>query len=149
MSFNPDLFLQQSVDAANDTKKIPCPVGEFTAVAEEVKARPWQSKDGTQSGLALDIIWSIDDANVKTQLDRDQVKVKQGIMLDLTESGALDMGKGKNIGLGRLREAVGLNVPGQPFSPMMIQGRLAKVKVTHRVDGEDIYDEIKSVAKLG
>lgn len=146
--FNPDVFLQSTVTEVNDTKKVPTPVGEYVAVADEVKCRPWQSKDGSQSGLALDIIWLIDDQNVKTLLGRDKVTCKQGIMLDLLENGALDMGKGKNVGLGRLREATGLNVPGQPFSPLMIQGRVAKVKVSHRVDGEDIYDEIKAVAKL-
>lgn len=147
--FNPDIFLQSTTSEANDTKKIPCPVGEYVAIAEKVTARPWQSKDGLQSGLALDIIWAIDDPQAKEVTGRDNVQVKQGIMLDLLENGGLDMGKGKNVGLGRLREACGLNTPGQPFSPMMIQGRAAKVFVTHRADGEDIYDEIKKVAAMG
>lgn len=147
--FNPDTFLQSTSTEANDTKKIPCPAGEYTAVAEKVEARPWQSKDGLKSGIALDVTWSIDDPAVKEVVGRDNVQVRQGLMLDLLESGGLDMGKGKNIALGRLREATGLNVPGQPFSPAMIQGRAAKVTVSHRVDGEDIYDEIKKVAALG
>lgn len=146
--FNPDTFLQSSVTEANDTKKTPCPAGEYIAVAEKVEARPWQSKDGLKSGIALDITWSIDDHAAKEATGRDNVQVRQGIMLDLMESGGLDMGKGKNVALGRLREATGLNVPGQPFSPAMVQGRAAKVTVSHRVDGEDIYDEIKKVAAL-
>jgi hypothetical protein len=146
--FNPDQFLQSATTEANDTKKVPCPVGEYIAVAEKVEARQWQSKDGTKSGIALDITWSIDDPSVKEVVGRDNVQVRQGLMLDLLESGGLDMGKGKNIALGRVREAVGLNTPGQPFSPSMIQGRTAKVTVSHRVDGEDIYDEIKKVAAL-
>lgn len=144
--FNPDTFLQGTVTESNDTKKIPCPPGEYFAIAEKVEARPWQSKDGTKSGVALDITWTIDDANVKEVTARDTVQVRQGIMLDLLDNGFLDMGKGKNIGLGRVREATGLNAPGQPFSPAMIQGRMAKVTVSHRVDGEDIFDEIKKVA---
>lgn len=146
--FNPDTFLQSSTTEVNDTKKIPCPVGEYIAVAEKVEARTWQSKDGLKSGLALDVTWTIDDAAAKEVTGRDNVQVRQGLMLDILESGGLDMGKGKNIALGRLREATGLNVPGQPFSPAMIQGRAAKVTVSHRVDGEDIYDEIKKVAAL-
>lgn len=144
--FNPDTFLQGTVTESNDTKKIPCPAGEYLAIAEKVEARPWQSKDGTKSGVALDITWAVDDAAVKEVVGRDTVQVRQGIMLDLLDNGFLDMGKGKNIGLGRVREAVGLNAPGQPFSPAMIQGRMAKVTVSHRVDGEDIFDEIKKVA---
>lgn len=146
--FNPDTFLQSSTTEVNDTKKIPCPAGEYVAVAEKVEARTWQSKDGLKSGIALDITWTIDDAAAKEVTGRDNVQVRQGLMLDILESGGLDMGKGKNIALGRLREATGLNVPGQPFSPAMLQGRAAKVTVSHRVDGEDIYDEIKKVAAL-
>lgn len=146
--FNPDTFLQATTTEVNDTKKIPCPAGEYIAVVEKVEARPWQSKDGLKSGVALDITWAIDDPAVKETVGRDNVQVRQGLMLDLLDSGGLDMGKGKNIALGRLREATGLNVPGQPFSPTMFAGRAAKVTVSHRVDGEDIYDEIKKVAAL-
>ena len=147
--FNPDIFLQGSVTESNDTKKIPCPIGEYTAVAEKVEARQWQSKDGLTSGIALDITWSIDDPAVKEVTGRDNVSVRQGLMLDVLDNGGLDMSKGKNIGLGRVREALGLNTPGQPFAPSMIQGRAAKVTVSHRVNGEDIYDEVKKVAALG
>ena len=148
--FSPEQFLDMQVTESNDTKTIPVPVGEYTAVAEEVKCRQWQSKkDPSMSGLALDIKWSIDDAAVKELLGRDKVTVNQGIMLELTDSGGLDMGKGRNIGLGRLREALGLNAPGQPFSFMMVSGRVAKISVSHRIDGENIYAEVKGVAKLG
>ena len=147
--FNPDTFLQGSVTESNDTKKIPCPVGEYLAVAEKVEARQWQSKDGLKSGIALDITWSIDDPAVKEVTARENVTVRQGLMLDVLDGGGLDMSKGKNIGLGRVREALGLNTPGQPFAPSMIQGRMAKVTVSHRVDGEDIYDEVKKVATAG
>ena len=147
--FNPEQFLDQQFTEANDTKLVPVPVGEYTAIAGEVKCRQWQSKaDPSKSGLTLDITWEIDDPAVKELLGRDKVTVRQGIMLDLTESGSMDMGKGRNVGLGRLREALNLNQPGQPFSFSMIPGRLAKVSVTHRIDGENIYAEVKSVARL-
>ena len=147
--FNPEQFLDMQVTDSNDTKAIPVPVGEYTAVVEEVKCRQWQSKqDPSKSGLTLDITWSVDDAAVKELLGRDKVTVRQGIMLDITDSGGLDMGKGRNIGLGRLREALGLNTPGQPFSFSMIAGRVAKVNVSHRIDGENIYAEVKGVARI-
>lgn len=145
--FNPDQFLDMQFTETNDTKVVPVPVGEYLATAEEAKIRTWQSKtDPSKAGLALDITWEIQDEAVKQLLGRDKVTCKQGIMLDLTDSGSLDMGKGRNISLGRLREAVDLNVPGQPFAFSMIPGRMAKVKVSHRVDGEEIYSEIKAVA---
>jgi hypothetical protein len=118
-------------------------------MVKEIKARPWTSRqDPSKSGMALDVTWSIDDAAVKEQLGRQEVTVKQGIMLDVTETGGLDMGKGKNVSLGRLREATNLNQPGQPFGFRMLEGRPAKVKVEHRIDGDNIYAEVKQVAKL-
>lgn len=146
-TFDPATFLNATYDEALDTKVVPCPVGEYLGLAEKVEVKQWASKDGSSSGLKLVILWDIQDENVKQLLGRDTVRVPQDQMLDLTETGALDMGKGKNVGLGRIREALGLNTPGEPFAFSMIQGRLAKVKVSHRASGEDLFNEIKAIAK--
>lgn len=148
MSFDADAFLQTTISDALDTKVIPCPMGEFPGLIESIKPRQWQSKDGSTTGIALDIFWLVEDEGVKQQLDRKEVKVKQGIMLDTTPLGALDTAPGKNIGLGRLREAVGLNEPGQQFSFAMLPGLMGKINVTHRVVGEDTYAEVKAVTKI-
>lgn len=147
--FSPEQFLDMQTTESNDTVIIPVPVGEYLAVCKEVKIRPWQSKsDPSKAGMALDVQWTIDDAGVKAALGRDEVNVKQGVMLDIREDGGgLDMGKGKNIGLGRLREATNLNAKGQPFAVTMFPGRMARIKVEHRTDGENIYAEVKQVAR--
>lgn len=147
--FDPNAFLDMQVTESNDTKVIPVPVGEYTAVIDDVKVRPWQSKsDPTKSGMSLDVTCDIDNAEVKAFLGRGKVTCRYSPMLDINEAGMLDMGKGKNAGLGRLREATDLNAPGQPFSFSMLKGRILKVSVSHRVDGEDIFAEIKSVAHI-
>lgn len=148
--FNPETFLATPVSGANSTEYVPVPTGEYFAYIEEVKARPWQSKDQSQAGMALDVLWVIDSPEVAALLNRDTVKCKQGLMLDFTDAGALDMGKGRNVDLGRLREAVGQNDPSQPWSPQMLVGKQAKVKVSHRADKDDpkkMYAEIREVAK--
>lgn len=147
-SFNPDEFLNTQYDEALDTKVTPCPVGEFPGLAEKVDIKPWAARDGSSSGLKLVVIWDIQDEGAKQVAMRDPLRVKQEQMLDLTETGQLDMGKGKNVGLGRIREALGLNTPGEPFAFSMIQGRMANCKVSHRVSGEDIFDEIKAITPL-
>ena len=147
MSFDPATFLNTEVSEALDTKVVPCPVGEYLALADKIDVKTWSTKDGSKSGVKLEILWDIQDENVKALLGRDKVIVQHTVMLDTTEAGTLDLGKGKNIGLGRLREALDLNVAGQAFSFPMITGRLATVIVSHRVDGEDIYAEIRKVAK--
>lgn len=147
--FDPAQFLDAQITDANDTKLIPIPVGEYTAVADKVDVRTWQGKkDPSKSGVTLEVTWAIDDQSVKELLGRDTITVRQGVMLDLTDGGSLDMGKGRNTQLGRLREAVKLNTPGQPFAFSMIPGRLAKIKVDHRIDGENIYAEVKGAAAL-
>ncbi len=151
--FDPNEFLNSTVTDSNDTTLLNPPdnmSGEgYQILADKVGVRTWQGKaDPSKSGLTLDIQWLIEDEEVKKFCGREKVLCKQGIMLDLTEGGQLDMSKGKNIGLGKLREALGLNNPGQPFSFNMITGRMAKGFVQHRVDGENVYAEIKRVAKL-
>lgn len=147
MSFDPQSFLDSSITTSLDTKVIPCPVGEYMGIIDKVVPRQWTSKDGTQSGIALDIFWIVEDQGVKEFLDRDTVNVKQGIMLD-TKDGGLDISKGKNVGLGRLREAVGMNEEGQAFSFTMLPGLSAKITVTHRIVDQDTFAEVKAVGKL-
>jgi len=147
--FDPEKFLDQQVTEANATKVTPVPVGEYPAIIKSIKPRAWAKKDDpTVNGVALDIIWGIEDADVKAQLGRDEVSCKQGIMLDTDDNGKLATGAGDNIGLGRLRQAVGLNEPGEPFVLNMLIGRSALVAVTHRAskDGEEVYSEVSRVA---
>lgn len=148
MSFNPQAFLDASVRSSNDTKAVPIPMGDYMGVIEKVVPRQWQSKDGSKSGVALDIFWTIEDEQLKVEMGRTELKSKQGIMLDLDKEGSLDTSKGKNIGLGRLREAVGKNEDGEAFTFGMLPGLSAKVTISHRVDGEDTYSEVKSVTRL-
>lgn len=146
--FDPNQFLDMQVTESNDTKVVPPPVGEYLAVVDDVKVRTWQSKtDSSKAGLALDVVWSIQDPQVLADMDRKKVTVKQGIMLDLTEQGGLDMSKGKNVSLGRLREATGHNEPGRPFAFSMLMGNMAKVSIAHRIVDEDIFADVKGVAK--
>jgi hypothetical protein len=149
--FDPSTFLDATINEANSTVSTPCPEGEYAAIAGEPVIRQWTSKDGTKSGLALDINWEIDGGSysaVKAAVGRDKVFVRQGIMLDTNAQGGLDTGKGMNVGLGKLREAVRLNKAGQPFSFRMLQGQVAKVSVKHRIDGEQIFADVKAVASL-
>lgn len=155
--FDPTAFLDLQVTESNDTKLIPIPPGEYVGQVEKVDVRPWQSKDGLKSGLSLDVTWNIDDQRVKEATKRDKNTVRQGCMLDTTDTTppGLDMGRGKNVALGRLREAVGLNANGAAFAFRMLEGRAAKLQVSHRPDERpgaqpgDVFADVKGVAKLG
>lgn len=148
MNFNPAAFMEQVVTEANDTVVIPVPEGEYTGVVESFKIDTWSSRDGTKSGVKLKLVWALDAPGLKEAIGGRDPKVNHDVMLDTDERGNLDMGKGKNIGLGRLRAALDLNSPGQPFTFNSLPGKMAKVMVKHRTGetAENIFAEVKAVA---
>jgi hypothetical protein len=146
-NFDPSVFLNMEFTEANSTDFVPVPAEEYFAIVDKVEPQQWAKKDGTKSGLKVAITWSIDDAGVRELLGRDKITVRQDLMLDTTEQGTIDMGKGKNVGLGRLREALGLNKPGVAFRFSDFVGQYAKVKVDHRTENGNIYAEIRNVMK--
>ena len=149
MTFDAAAFLNTAYTEANDTKIIPIDEGEYQAIAGEVEAETWQSKDGTKSGLKVTIPWKIDSQAMREKTGREQITVRQDLMLDtLPGSNMLDMGKGKNVRLGQLREALGLNKPGVPFKWDQIPGKAAKVKVGLRPYEDRMFEEVKAVSPL-
>jgi hypothetical protein len=151
--FNAELLMGQQLNDANSTELIKVPEGEYTAVSEPISAESFKEFDirrgeraGTK-GLKLNVVWLINDDSgaLKEMLGR-APKVTQGIMLDRGPQG-LEMGKGKNVGLGRLREALGQNKTGIPWSFSMLGGQVAKIKVKHRIDGADTYVEVSDVTQ--
>lgn len=147
--FNPEAFLTQQETGALSTKFEPVPDGEYPAMigADEnsVKART------TASGRAiLDVTWEINDPDLASRLGKDRITIRQSVFLDLTPQGTLDRAKGKNVQLGRLRDALGQNDPSRPWSPLNLRGAgPAKIRVTSRSGDDDtIYNDVKGVAKM-
>ena len=145
--FDPNTFLEQVVAEVGSTEAVPIPAGEYLAFIDKKEVTSWQKKDDPSvSGLKLKISWALEDAAVKELLNRDKVIVTQDIMLDLTDSGSLDMGKGRNVELNRLRAAVDLNVSGFTFH--QLDGRMARVTVKQDQDKNDpqkFYARVKAV----
>jgi len=149
--FDPNTFMQATLTDANDTRVVPCPVGEYPMQIVDLKAKSGVIGKGERAGetwAAIDVFFEVNDEGAKAATGREKLRVKMGLMLDLTPEGMLDMGKGKNIRLGKLREACDLNRPGQPFSfPQMI-GKYVVGVVGHRPDDRDpsiVYDEVTAV----
>lgn len=148
-AFDPQAFLDTQVTEVNDTRVVPCPVGEWPATAENVDIKSGVSQKTGEPWTRLNVKWKIEGCDANRLADRDPIYVTQGVMLDLSANGGLDMGKGKNVQLGRLREALDLNQAGRPFSFRMIVGRTGKVAVTHREYEGNMFDEVKGVVRLG
>lgn len=149
MTLDAKALLDLSITGANDTRSTPIPIGEYTAIIEDVDAAAWQGKkDPSQSGIKLLCKLNIDDANVKAFLEREKVVITHDIMLDTTPAGGLDLGKGKNVRLGQLREAVGLNSPSDPFGFRMLVGKVLKVKIDHELYQGQPQAKVAGVAKI-
>jgi len=144
---NPEDFLNQSVEGQLSTSIIPIPVGEYQAAVIAVALRDFLFKKGDKAGMtgyALDVNWELADTSITEIIKRD-AKIRQSMILDMSGQG-LDMSEGCNITLGRIREAVGQN-DGSAWSPNNLVGAVAVIQITQKMEGEDIYNEIKKVGK--
>jgi len=148
-TFDANNFQNAQFTEASSTDFTPVPEGEFTAVVDKQAIRTT-----TKGQVLLDLTWKIDDADVAKETGMANPTVRQSIFLDVTDAGGLEFGKGKNVSLGRLREALGQNQNGKPWSFGMLLGQVATVRVKHRLvrdeaTGEDrTYTDIAGVAKI-
>lgn len=145
-TFDPNSFMQASFTESNSTTFTPVPEGEYTAAIMNPDDLKMRTIDN--GSLILDVKWTIDDPQVKEVTGLDTNSVRQSIFLDVTADGGLDFSKGKNIQLGRLREALDQNQAGQPWSFSNLIGSVARVIVTHRLGNDQIFSAIKTVTKL-
>lgn len=147
------------VDAPMSTNIPVCPEGEYTAMIDtlgpdgmEPWFRPIAGKDGKPDRLILRVPFVIMDESVKALLDRQTVIVPRDIWLDMgPDNRTLLTSDGKNVDLGRLREALRQNnQPGWTFAALPGAGPL-KVTVKHRADRNDPerkFAEVSRVAAL-
>ena len=156
-TFNPELFLNVQHEEANSTELLPVPDGDYTAVSDPITEKSFiqfDIKNGDragQKGLMLKLMWNINDegGQLKELLGR-APKVVQTIMLDVKPDGTLEFGKGRNVELGRTREALGQNGNGQPWAFSMLGGKVAKIDVKTSINPKDqkSYTNATKVAKL-
>jgi len=149
--FDAEKFLNHETTEETDTVLIPIPVGEWQGQINNIKFREIMAKNTGETHTLMDIVWEILDDDVKKETKMVKPTCRQTIFLELTSEGNIDMAKGKNVQIGRLREAVKQNKAGKAWSPAKLMGQVALVKTIQRVDGEDstkIFSEVKQVAAL-
>lgn len=154
-AFNPELFLNSTIETALSTELLLIQEGEYTAVSAPVTAESFQTfdiKKGDRAGqkaVRLDIVWQINDDSgaLKEYLGRPPT-VRQGIMLDIKADGTLENGKGRNVTLGQVREALGQNMTGRPWNFGMLGGQVAKIKVKHNLYNGKTFAEVAAVTKI-
>jgi hypothetical protein len=155
IGFDPNVFLGATITEAS-VRRPPIPGGlSFPGTLGTPITRQTEGKKESNMGqmyLWCDIPVEVDitgNPQVKDHVGLDKVNLRYSFRLDTKPSGGLDMAPGKNNGLRILRDAVGMNVEGQPFNILMVAGRQVLCKIGNRPYQGEIYDEIDAIAKLG
>lgn len=151
MSFDPATLLSMEVSEANATKYISVPAGEWPARIVDFKGRSAKNAETGVETPVIDIFFGITDPKVIETTGMDEPRVRQSLFLDLNPNGGLATGEGKNVKLGKLRDVLGQNKPGQPWRFDMLRGGIVKVKVSHAPnpkDPENPYVNVDAVSKL-
>jgi hypothetical protein len=143
-TFNPDQFLNTQIDGENDTVYVPIPVGDYQASISKIEPRLANDKP------VLEVTWQTTDQEAVEATGLDTPTVRQTVWLDLNESGGLDMRRGKNVQLGKLREALDQNHAGVAWAPGMLIGQSAIIKIKHNPGKEpgEIFANVSAVTAL-
>lgn len=143
-AFDPTAFENSVTSEASSTSVTPIPAGEQNSIIEDYKFVPYTNGKTGESGVRCDISYSIldDTGAIQAHIGRPP-RLTKGNFVDLDANGGFDFSKGKNVWLGKIREALGQNVPGQPWSFPMLKGQAIRLILS--VDGE--YNNIKGWGK--
>ncbi len=145
-NFDPDSFMNMETTTANADKYEPIPAGEYQALIKDVEARMSQNNNPM-----LVVTYDVLDDALKEKMNMQNLTVRQTIVLDLDDNGALSEGTNKNVRLGKLRSAVGQNESGKPWNPNMLKGAgPVTLSISQRPNDDDpdiVYNQVDRVSK--
>jgi hypothetical protein len=150
--FDPIALLNDNIGTLAP-RRDPLPMGETTAqIMETTFAQGNVKKAGPNFGkpwARLDVKLEITDpeyvANIPGGIEKATTTL--GVMLDLTENGSIATGPNKNIRLGRLMDAAGVN--GKPISALA--GNYIRIQIGHKPHPSEpdvVLDEIVGYTKV-
>jgi len=144
--FDPETYMHEEYTESTSTRQTPLPEDEYLGTVTKVET-PFKTTNGYWLQKCH---FRVDHPELTEELGRKASTVRLTLFLDLTASGSLDFSTGKNIGLGRLRAALGQNEAGEPWSPSYMEGNQAMIRVKHTPDKDDpekIYEEVRGVSR--
>lgn len=151
-NFDPNSFLNQTISGGFSTRVKPVPPGEYPAIIKSLGAREVDSKmNPGQKQLVVDVTFALADPSVAEATGRPEPTTRLSLWIDRTAGGAIDRSEGKNIGLGRLLAAIGMNMGDAEFSFNDLIGKSVLVSVTNNPDKNDpetVYDNVSKVAAI-
>jgi hypothetical protein len=147
-AWDPNQFLNQPQTGNLQTKYIRVEPGEYPAVIQKLDYRTLPKKDKPQElSHILDVIYVVDDARQREVTGMAEPTVRQSIFLDIVD-GKLDRSTNKNVALGKLLEAVGLNDRAE-WTFNDLPGRACFIAVTQTPNEKAPDDPYLNVTKVG
>lgn len=155
-TFDPDAFMQSTIDAPMETEYKLCPAGEYkNTFIDDFDSKAFDLKEGVSkksgkdySFLQFSIPFIINDPAAQAAIGREKVVVFKQLNIDRTQDGAIDLGTNKNVELGRIRDAAGQNTAGA-WGPAQLRGSGPfVVTVVHESGKRDDGSEWKQ-ARIG
>jgi hypothetical protein len=151
--FDASSFMETTVKTELSTQFPVIPEGEYLAQVKDIKLRQVDFKKIAGSGIALDVMWEILDDGVKAATKMDHPQCRQDFLLDLVEGSdppQLDLAEARNIRLGQILAACGLNSK-KGWNLNMIKNQTCGVRVKHRDNPDDPeapFSEVSRVVSL-
>lgn len=157
--FNPDQLSMLEVQESFDTTFVGLPPGDYPFSIDELEIREVESENAQGGSFFVmevkcttpgtSITPTGETVQAVTGRERASAKYKCFLDMERVDGGPprWKLGKGMNVDLGKLRAATGLNIPGQPFNPLMLKGRTfigTSVNVPDRKDPSKVYPEIRN-----
>lgn len=158
--FDPQQFLENTEFTGEmSTKRELVPPGRYNMQIEKFVAKKViPDEAGKEPFSTIDVTLIVDGSSldatgkpVKETTGMDQNRVRFSGYLDFTETGSLDLGKGRNIALGQLRAAANQNDPTKPWKMNQLIGQVVNGEVYHRQDKkhpENFYVEVKGLMPM-
>jgi hypothetical protein len=139
--FDPDTFLDEEQEELS-TERVLVPIGVHAAYIADLGTVSG-TNDESKEWARADIKYAITEPSVLQEMDREQVQITEGYMLDIDETtGKLSTKKGANWRLGQVRAACG-----KAKGPLRdLIGCQVLIEVKHRVYQGKVQVEVRSVA---
>lgn len=159
LPFDPDAFMNQTIDDPMSTQLMGVPEGEYTAMVGDFDSSAFRTvavtnkqTNLTQDRPVLEVPFLIQDDALKAKLGREQVTHRETYWLDIAADGRLDTGPDKNVRLGQLRNVLGQNQNGVPWAPSMLRNmgplRIVIKTTSDKRDPDKKYTNISKYAKI-
>lgn len=150
--FNADSFLNQTVEAKLSVKRIPMPEDDHDGLqVRELEIKSGTVKEGDNAGkvwVRLNVKMVNTDPNVAEEMKLSgdaEPTIYWNEFLDLDDDGNLDVADGKNIKLGKLRQALGQNTD-EGWTMNDMKGATCGGRVKHKFNAEgDAYAVLTTV----